>query len=69
MTLEQSEVLRLQIRSKNVLSSDETELFELTQLAGLKMDPSVFKYVKHFQLLGSCFTLYFFIILIDFKSK
>ncbi|PVD32887.1 hypothetical protein C0Q70_08334 [Pomacea canaliculata] len=45
MTSEQKEVLRFQIRSKNVLTQDEAELFELTQLAGITMDPSVFKII------------------------
>ena len=40
---EKSEVLRFQIRSKDVLTPDEMELFELTQLAGVTMDPSIFK--------------------------
>jgi Mitotic-spindle organizing gamma-tubulin ring associated len=31
------------ISSKNLLSSEEAELFELAQLAGVAMDPKVFK--------------------------
>ncbi|KAK7087620.1 mitotic-spindle organizing protein 2B-like [Littorina saxatilis] len=42
---EKSEVLRFQIRSKDVLAPDESELYELTQLAGVTMDPSVFKII------------------------
>ncbi|XP_076452955.1 mitotic-spindle organizing protein 2-like isoform X2 [Babylonia areolata] len=42
---EKSEVLRFQIRSKDVLAPDEMELFELTQLAGVTMDPSIFKII------------------------
>ena len=29
--------------SRNVLSAEEAELFELTQLSGVVMDPKVFK--------------------------
>ncbi|ESO97861.1 hypothetical protein LOTGIDRAFT_209027 [Lottia gigantea] len=40
-----SEVLRYQLCSKNVLAPDETELYELTQLAGVVTDPQVFKII------------------------
>ncbi|KAK7505915.1 hypothetical protein BaRGS_00002637 [Batillaria attramentaria] len=45
MSNSKTEVLRFQIRSKNVLAPDEMELFELAQLAGVTMDPSVFKII------------------------
>ncbi|KAL8615768.1 hypothetical protein ACOMHN_040263 [Nucella lapillus] len=46
---DRSEVLRFQVRSKDVLAPDEMELYELTQLAGVTMDPSVFKIILDLQ--------------------
>lgn len=42
---QKSEVLRFQIRSKDVLAPDESELYELSELAGIRWDPSVFKII------------------------
>lgn len=38
-----TEVIRAQLLSKAALSPDESELYELTQLAGVTMDQQVFK--------------------------
>ncbi|XP_041347025.1 mitotic-spindle organizing protein 2A-like [Gigantopelta aegis] len=38
-----TEVLRFTLLSKNVLTPEETELYELSQLAGVTLDPDVFK--------------------------
>lgn len=38
-----TEVFQYALVSKNVLTPEEQELFELTQLAGVTLDPSVFK--------------------------
>lgn len=40
-----SQTLRYTHLSKNVLSSDETELYELANLAGVTFDPNVFKII------------------------
>ncbi|KAK6183794.1 hypothetical protein SNE40_002425 [Patella caerulea] len=45
MASNKSEVLRYTLSSKNVLTPDEAELYELTQLAGVLTDPSVFKII------------------------
>ena len=42
----ESACCRYQLLSKNPLTQDETELYELTHLSGLVMDPNVFKYVS-----------------------
>lgn len=41
----QTEVIRAQLVSKAVLSPDETELYTLTQLAGITVDQQVFKII------------------------
>ena len=38
-----SQTLKYTLYSKNVLTSEETELYELSQLAGVVYDPEVFK--------------------------
>ncbi|KAK3599070.1 hypothetical protein CHS0354_024396 [Potamilus streckersoni] len=43
--LERSATLNFQLLSKNVLTADEMEQYELAQLAGVVMDPSVFKII------------------------
>jgi len=39
------QVYRYTVLSKNVLVGDESELYELATLAGVVVDPNVFKYV------------------------
>ncbi|KAL3858136.1 hypothetical protein ACJMK2_012747 [Sinanodonta woodiana] len=43
--LERSTTLNFQLLSKNVLTADEMEQYELAQLAGVVLDPSVFKII------------------------
>jgi hypothetical protein len=38
-----SQTLKYTLYSKNVLTPEETELYELSQLAGVVYDPEVFK--------------------------
>ncbi|KAL5016150.1 hypothetical protein ScPMuIL_005739 [Solemya velum] len=38
-----SQLLKFSVTSKKVLTPDELQLYELSQLAGLTFDPSVFK--------------------------
>lgn len=44
-----SNVQKYAIKKKKVLSAEETELFELTQAAGITVDQEVFKWVSHNQ--------------------
>ena len=37
------QILKFTLLSKNVLTPDECELYELSQLAGVTLDPQVFK--------------------------
>jgi hypothetical protein len=37
------QTLKYTLLSKNVLTLDEAELYELSQLAGVTLDPNVFK--------------------------
>lgn len=43
VTSSQGQVMKFALLSKNVLSAEEAELYELAQLAGITLDPSVFK--------------------------
>ena len=38
--------MRFTLLSKNVLTPEESELYELSQLADVTLDPDVFKYVR-----------------------
>ena len=40
------QVYRYTMLSKNVLVGDESELYELATMAGVVIDPNVFKYVE-----------------------
>ncbi|XP_061188474.1 mitotic-spindle organizing protein 2-like [Saccostrea echinata] len=44
-TVTSDQFLQYTLLSKNVLSLDEQELYELSQLAGVVFDPSVFKII------------------------
>ena len=48
-----SNVQKYAIKKKKVLSAEESELFELTQAAGITVDQEVFKWVKFTQVLFS----------------
>lgn len=43
--LAKSQTLRYTLLSKNVLTADEAELYELSNLAGIVFDPNVFKII------------------------
>ena len=47
-TSTKAQVLRYALLSKDILNSDEMELYELAHLAGVVMDPNVFKYAQIF---------------------
>ena len=42
-TFSKAQVLRHALLSRDVLSADEMELYELVHLSGVAMDPKVFK--------------------------
>lgn len=46
-TVGSDQFLQFTLMSKNVLSLEEQELYELSQLAGVVLDPSVFKSVPN----------------------
>lgn len=46
-TVGSDQFLQYTLMSKNVLSLEEQELYELSQLAGVVLDPSVFKSVPN----------------------
>ncbi|KAK3753949.1 hypothetical protein RRG08_006329 [Elysia crispata] len=50
MAEEQREVLRAQLRSKGTRNPSDMELYELSQLSGITMDPHVFDEEEIFAL-------------------
>lgn len=63
--------LQYTLMSKNVLSLEEQELYELSQLAGVVLDPSVFKSVPNILTLSTYRFYKLFKVMLDpsvFKS-